>query len=60
MLLYQCLWLCVYTHIYITDNVKIEHEDYTVLMPKQLGEASPALVAGCMMCGVNLSWRRNT
>ena len=40
MLLYYCLWLHVYTYIYITDIVKIVHEDYTVLTQKQLGEAS--------------------
>ena len=30
----------IYTHIYITDIVKIMHEDYIVLMLKWLGEAS--------------------
>ena len=39
MLLYYCLWLHAYTPIYITDIVKIVHEDYTVLTPIQLGEA---------------------
>ena len=45
MLLYYCLWLRVYTHIYITDIVKIVHEDYTMLTPKQLGKASLELLA---------------
>ena len=32
---------CIYyTHINITDIVKIVHKDNTVLTPKQLGEAS--------------------
>ena len=55
---YYCLWLRVYTHIYITAIVKIIQEDYTMLKLKQLGEAS-LLVAGCMMCAVNLRWRCN-
>ena len=51
MLLYYCLWLRAYTHIYITDIVKIVHEDYTVLMPKQLGEAQSLylLAARCVL-----------
>ena len=43
--LYYCLWLHDYTHIYIID-VKIVCEYYTVLMPKQLGEPSLLLLAG--------------
>ena len=54
------LWLHVYTHIYITDAVKIVNEDYTVLTPKQLGEASLLLHAGWMMCAINLHWHCNT
>ena len=40
MLLYYCSWLRAYTHIYITDIVKIQHKDHIVLTPKHLGEAS--------------------
>ena len=47
--LYYCLWLRVYTHIYITDIVKIVHEDYTVLTPKQLGEPSLLFLAAWHM-----------
>ena len=50
MLLYYCLWLHIYTHIYITDIVnKIMHEDYTVLTPKRLGDASLQLLAACVL-----------
>ena len=37
---YTIVYGYVYTHIYITDIVKIVHEDYTVLVPKRLGETS--------------------
>ena len=47
-ILYYCLQLCVYTHIYITDIVKIVREDYTVLTSKQLGEASLQLLTACV------------
>ena len=47
--LYYCLWLCIYTHIYIiTDVVNVVHVDYAVLTPKQLGEASLQLLVACV------------
>ena len=40
--------MCIYTHINTTDIVKIVHEDYTVLTPKAVGEASLQLLAACI------------
>ena len=49
LLSYYCLWLSIYIHIYIiTGIVKIVHEDYTMLTPKRLGEASLQLLAACV------------
>ena len=43
----------IYTHLHYR-YCKTVHEDYTVLKPKQLGEASLNLVAGCKVFAVNL------
>ena len=38
----------MHTSNYIMDIIKIVHEDYTVLMPKRLGEDSLYLLAACV------------